>query len=175
MPKPRKTLCNLDAPYTQSLMRLIETQSKATLANWALDYAEWHYLPIYAAHFPLDPRPKAAIAAARDWLAGRLKLPAVKPLILSAHAAAREAEPVPQAQAAARAIAQAASIIHSAAHALGLAFYGAAALAYETYGTRADPGVYEQVAAAECARLEAALRAVAVPDEPHPSKVNWRC
>ena len=54
MSKPRKMLCDLEAPYTQSLMRLIETQSKATLANWALDYAERHYLPIYAAHFPQD-------------------------------------------------------------------------------------------------------------------------
>jgi hypothetical protein len=68
-------------------MRLIETQSKATLANWALDYAERHYLPIYAAHFPQDSRPREALAAARDWLAGRVKLSALKPLILAAHAA----------------------------------------------------------------------------------------
>jgi len=175
MPKPRKTLCNLEAPYTQSLMRLIETQSKVTLANWALDYAELHYLPIYAAHFPQDPRPIAAIKAARDWLEGKLKLPAAKVHILAAHAAAREADEIPQAQAAARAIAQAASTIHTATHALGLAFYGAAALAYETYGTRAEPDVYERVSAEECARLEAALRAVAVPDEPNPARINWNC
>ena len=175
MSKPRKMLCDLEAPYTQSLMRLIETQSKATLANWALDYAERHYLPIYAAHFPQDSRPREALAAARDWLAGRVKLPALKPLILAAHAAAREAEAVPPAQAAARAIAQAASTIHSATHALGIAFYGAAAQAYQTYGTQADPSLYEQVSAEECARLEAALRTVAMPDEPHSAKVNWRC
>ncbi len=102
MSKPRKMLCDLEAPYTQSLMRLIETQSKATLANWALDYAERHYLPIYAAHFPQDLRPREA-PAARDWLAGRVKLPALKPLILAAHAAAREAEAVPPAQAGPRA------------------------------------------------------------------------
>lgn len=175
MPKPRKMLCNLEAPYTQSLMRLIETQSKATLANWALDYAERHYLPIYVAHFPHDSRPVAAIKAARDWLEGKLKLPAAKVQILAAHAAAREAEDLPQAQAAARAIAQAASTIHSATHALGLAFYGAAALAYEIYGTQADPAIYEQVSAEECARLESALRAAAVPDEPNPARVNWHC
>ena len=175
MPKPRKMLCDLNAPYTQSLMRLIETQSKATLANWALDYAERNYLPIYASYFPQDPRPSAAIQAAREWLDGKLKLPAAKVFILAAHAAAREAERVPQAQAAARAIAQAASTIHSATHALGLAFYGAAAKAYETYGTQADAAVYEQVSAEECARLESALRAVAVPDEPNPARVNWHC
>ena len=175
MSKPRKLLYDLEAPYTQSLTRLIETQSKATLANWALDYAERHYLPIYAAHFPLDSRPQAALDAARDWLAGRVKLPAAKSLILAAHATAREAEAIPPAQAAARAIAQAASTIHTATHALGLAYYGAAALAYEIYGTQADPSLYEQVSAEECARLEAALRVVAIPDEPNPARINWRC
>src|SRR5659263_772351 len=100
MAKPRKMLCNLEAEYTQTLMRLIETQSKITLANWALDYAEAHYLPIYLKHYPDDNRTKVAIEAARDWLAGKVKLPAVKPLILAAHEAAREAESIPSAQAA---------------------------------------------------------------------------
>lgn len=40
MPKARKMLSDWEAPYIQSLMKLIETQSKATLAFWAVDYAE---------------------------------------------------------------------------------------------------------------------------------------
>ena len=40
MPKYRKMLNDWQAPYIQSLMRLIETQSKINLANWCLDYAE---------------------------------------------------------------------------------------------------------------------------------------
>lgn len=40
MPKPRKMLSDWKAPYIQSLMKLIETQSKATLTNWAVDYTE---------------------------------------------------------------------------------------------------------------------------------------
>ena len=167
MPKPRKTLCNLDAPYTQSLMRLIETQSKATLANWALDYAEWHYLPIYAAHFPLDPRPKAAIAAARDWLAGRVKLPFVRDIILNqAHAAAREMDKDPAAQAAARAAAQAASSVHAVRHALGALYYGAAALAYDRLGTRAAPAAYQAVFEQLCAEMAQALREAIRPSDP---------
>ncbi len=175
MTKPRKMLCNLEADYTQALMRLIETQSKATLANWALDYAEANYLPIYLKYYPEDSRPKAAIAGAREWLAGKVKLPVVKPLILATHAAAREAEAIPQAQAAARAIGQAASSIHSATHSLGLAFYGATAVAYEGYGTQASPQVYEKVTEEETLRVTEALQAVAVENEPNKAKVKWYC
>ena len=175
MAKPRKMLCNLEAEYTQTLMRLIETQSKITLANWALDYAEAHYLPIYLKHYPDDNRTKVAIEAARDWLAGKVKLPAVKPLILAAHEAAREAEAIPSAQAAARAIGQAASTIHAATHSLGLAFYGAAAVAYESFGTQADPDLYERIIEKECGRITSALRAVAVANELNPAKIKWYC
>jgi hypothetical protein len=38
--KPRKTYDDVNAPSTIALMRLIETQSKATIASWTLDYAE---------------------------------------------------------------------------------------------------------------------------------------
>ena len=56
-----------------------------------------------------------------------------------------------------------------------MAFYGAAAVAYKTYGTQANPGVYEQAALEEFARLEAALNAAAVPDEPNPARLIWHC
>ncbi|MFZ5645380.1 MAG: hypothetical protein ACOY46_17555 [Bacillota bacterium] len=46
MPKARKMLSNWEAPYIQSLMKLIETQSKATLATWAIDYSEQVILQI---------------------------------------------------------------------------------------------------------------------------------
>ena len=46
MPKPRKMLSDWDAPYIQELMRLVETQSKATLAMWAVDYAELVIMPL---------------------------------------------------------------------------------------------------------------------------------
>lgn len=67
----------------QSLMRLIETQSKATIDGWCVSYAEKHFLPIYEKSFPEDARPTAALNAARDWLDGKVKLPAVKKLIWS--------------------------------------------------------------------------------------------
>ena len=123
MPKPRKMLGAADSPYIVSLMRLIETQSKATIAAWCIGYAEAQILPIYAKTFPHDRRPFHALQAARDWMDGKVKLPEVKRIILQeCHAAAREAEDYPAAQAAARTCGQAAACIHTPTHSLGLAF-----------------------------------------------------
>ncbi|MHB8964040.1 MAG: putative immunity protein [Saccharofermentanales bacterium] len=175
MPKPRKMLSDWNAPYIQSLMRLIETQSKTTLANWAVDYAEQAILPLWCRYYPEDARPQNAIDAARGWLSGAIKLPQAKPVILECHAAAREAEGTPVAQAAARTISQCASTIHSARHCIGLALYGALAVAYDRLGTDAPWGQIEQYAAKECGSMEAALRAVAVEGEANPAKISWKC
>lgn len=175
MPKPRKMLNDCDAPYIVSLMRLIETQSKVTIANWCVSYADAHLLPVWEKAFPDDGRPRAALQAARDWLEGRIKLPVAKTVILDAHAAAREAEGNPTAQAAARAIGQAASTIHSATHSLGLPLYGSLAIACDRLGVETPWEELLRVAAEECWKMDAALRAVAVENEPKPAKVNWKC
>lgn len=47
MAKLRKMLGSLEDPNIVSLMSLIETQSKTTLANWAITYAEDNFLKIY--------------------------------------------------------------------------------------------------------------------------------
>lgn len=175
MAKPRKMLSDVNAPYIQSLMRLIETQSKKTIANWCIAYTEEHILPIYEKHYPDDMRPRYALAAARDWLDGKIKLPEAKKLILDCHAAAREAENNPAAQAAARTVGQSAATIHAPTHSLGLALYGAPAIAYDRLGTKEKWEVYEQFAADECGNMESALRAAAVENEPNPAKVKWNC
>lgn len=66
MAKARKMLSDCNAPYIQSLMKLIETQSKSTLAYWAVDYAEQVILPLWCKHYPNDRRPQNALAAARE-------------------------------------------------------------------------------------------------------------
>lgn len=175
MPKVRKMLNDWEAPYIQSLMKLIETQSKATLAHWAVDYSERMLLPLWSKYYPDDLRPQNALTAAREWLSGAIKLPQAKAVILGCHAAAREAEGNPVAQAAARTIGQSASTIHSAQHCIGLAFYGALAVAYDRLGTTAPWGQIEQCAAEECGRMEAALRSIAVENEPNPAKIDWKC
>ena len=176
MAKLRKTLGSADAPYILALMDLISTQSKATIATWCMDYAEEHILPIFEKHCPDDHRPRSAIEAARDWFAGRKKLAEVRNIIVNhCHAAARELDANPAAQAAARACGQASACFHTPTHSLGLAFYGTAAIAYDRVGLDQPPEVYDQIAAQECAAMEAALRAIAVENEPNPARINWHC
>jgi len=174
MPKARKMLSDWNAPYIQSLMKLIETQSKVTLTNWAVDYAEQVILLLWRKHYPNDIRPQSALNAAREWLSGAIKLPQAKSTILECHAAARESEGNPVAQAAARAIGQSASTIHSARHCIGLPLYGAIAVAYDSLGTKATWVQVEQRAAEECERMLDALRAIAVENEPNPAKIDWK-
>ena len=175
MPKARKMLSDWEAPYIQSLMKLIETQSKSTLGNWAVNYAEQIILPLWSKNTPDDMRPQNALNAAREWLAGAIKLPQAKTAILECHAAAREAAENPVAQAAARAIGQCASTIHSARHCIGLALYGAVAVAYDALGTDSPWAQVERCAAGESERMLVALRAVSVKDEPKPAKISWKC
>jgi hypothetical protein len=175
MPKLRKTLCGINEPVIQILMKQIESQSKNTIATWALNYAEANMLPIYEKAYPQDNRLRLAIAAARDWLTGKIKLPIAKPVILECHAAAREAEGIPAAQAAARAVAQCASSIHSAAHSLSLAFYGTTAVAYDTLGLSKTDKEYNDFAVKIAEDMLAALISVSVENEPNPAKINWNC
>jgi len=157
-------------------MKLIETQSKTTLAHWGIDYARLNVLPIYEKAHPGDARCQHALDSADEWLDGKVKLPYVKNIILNeCHAAAREADNAPAAQAAARTCGQAAATIHAPTHSLGLALYGALAIAYDKLGVDADWDALVSYAAQECGKMEAALRAVAVENEPNPAKINWNC
>ena len=72
MPKLRKMLGAADSPYILSLMRLIDTQSKVTIAKWCMDYTEAQILPIFEKHCPGDNRPQKNVPR---WklLLGRLR------------------------------------------------------------------------------------------------------
>lgn len=156
MPKLRKMLGAADSPY---IISLIETRSKVTIAGWCMDYCGKHILPIFEKRCPGDGRPRMALDASRDWFKGKKKLPEVKDIILGeCHAAARDLDGNPAAQAAARACGQTSACFHTPTHSLGLAFYGTAAIAYDRVGLGETPEVYDQIAAEECAKMEAALR-----------------
>jgi hypothetical protein len=169
-------LGDVNAPGAVALRELIDTQSKATICAWCIGYAQSRILPIFERHCSGDERPRGALSAARGYLAGELRFPAVKDAILrGCHAAARELNENPAAQAAARACGQGSAVVHTLSHALGLYFYGAAALAYDRLGTGASDAEYAAVAEEVCADLTAALRAVAIEDEPNPAKIKWGC
>ena len=66
-------------------------------------------------------------------------------------------------------------VIQTPTNALGFVFYGAAAAAYDALGLSAAAADYDTFAAAEFEALAASLRAVSVPDEVRPAKINWNC
>jgi hypothetical protein len=172
--KPRKMLCYSDAPYIESLIRLIETQSKPTIINWCVDYAERYYLPIWEKHFPADRTPHIALETARKWPCGEVKMQDARGIAWDAWNAARAANAPASVEAAAGAIANAVLTCHIATHSIRVAFYGAAAVAYDSAGVIESAKVYDVIAAEECARLESALRAVAVENDPNPVPCKWR-
>lgn len=175
MAKLRKMLGAADSPYILSLMSLIETQSKTTIGDWCVDYAEKYILNIYEKAFPEDDRLRLAVEAYRSYRKGELKLPELKKAVALTVQAAKEAEKNPAAQAAARTIGQAIGAVYTPTHSLGLAFYGAAAIAYDRVGLEERPEVYDQIAAQECAKMEEALRACMVENEENPVKIIWYC
>lgn len=175
MAKVRKMLGKADSPYIVSLMRLIETQSKNTIVKWCNEYAREHILPIYEKDYPHDSRLKNALNASNEWLEGNMKLIEAKKIIKEAQIAAREADENPAAQAAARAIGATTTTINTVTSSLGLAFYGAAAIAYSSIGVNEKVEVYDKIAARECKNMEEALRKVAIIDELNPAKINWNC
>jgi hypothetical protein len=177
MPKKlRKMLGDVNAPSAIALRNLIDTQSKDTIRKWCLDYAEKKILPIFEKHCPGDGRPRNAVNAAREYLDGKVKFPAVKNIILNeCHAAARELDANPTAQAAARAVGQGSAVVHTLTHSLGLFFYAAAAVAYDRVGLGASDEDYADIAEEVCLDYTDALRAVAVENEPNPAKLKWNC
>jgi hypothetical protein len=175
MPKYRKMLTDWNAPYIQRLVRVMETQSKQTVANWVCDYAEEIMVPIWVKSYPKDNRPQLALDYAKKWLNKEVKLPEVKKIILECHQAAKENDANPAAQAAARAIGQSASTIHAVTHAVGLALYGALAVAYDELGFSASWEDLEKQAAIACDKMTVSLKKVAVNNEPNPAKYNWSC
>ena len=177
MPKKlRKMLGDVYSPSCVALRELIDTQNKDIIREWCLGYATEKLLPIFEKHCPGDDRPRNAVNAARDYLDGKVKFPVVKNTILNeCHAAARELDYNPVAQAAARAVGQGSAVVHTLTHSLGLFFYAAAAVAYDRVGIDATDDVYADIAEEVCLDYTNALRAVAKQDEPNPAKLKWNC
>lgn len=159
--KFRKMLGDKNAPCTRLLLQLIEAQDKPIICKWCLDYAEAQFLPIFESRCHGDCHPRNALNAARDYLGGKLKFAEVKSTIWYDGACAASDDPV--AQAAERAIGQAASVVRypSKWHALAVYFYGAAAIAYERIGLNERTETYNAIAEKVCADMTAALQATA--------------
>lgn len=175
MAKLRKMLGEIDSQECKDLMALIETQSKQTLAGWAINYACENYLEIYEHECPEDGRLKSILDICFEYLEGSRKLNETKPFLKEARQIASGAEGHPVAQAAARAIATACSVVQTPTSALGFLFYGAAAAAYSESGLDQTADVYDRLATAELQKALASLQKAAVPDEQKPAKIKWGC
>lgn len=160
--KPRKMPGDRNAPYTRSLLRLIEARDKPAVCKWCLDYAETRFLPIFEKRCHDDCRPRNALKAARDYLDGRSKFAEVKNAIW--YDGGCSAGDDPAARAAEQAVGQAASVVRypSKWHALAVYFYGAAAIAYDRLGLNERTEVYDAIAEEVCADMMAALQATEV-------------
>jgi len=175
MPKLRKMLNDVNADYIQSFMRLIETQSKETIAKWCISYVEANLLPLWVQEFPKDTRPVVTLAVMHDYLNGKIKLLDAKKQISECRAAAREADGNHIAQGAARTIDAAASTIHNPTGSISIAFYGALTIAYAKKGLYAPWEELEKTAIEECLKMQESFANVAIVDEPNPAKINWNC
>ena len=175
MAKLRKMLGRADSPYIVALMRLIESQSNATIADWGVRFVEENMVPIYEKAYPQDSILREALAVFQRFRGGDVRLPALKKAVAQVNMAAKAAEAEPAAQAAAKAVSQAIASLYTPTHSLGMAFYGAAAVAYDRVGLEETQETYEAIAAQECENMRLALLTVAIPDEKNPAKINWHC
>lgn len=175
MAKLRRMLGSIDSKECVSLMRLIETQSKKTLAVWAISYAKENFLPIYQAERPGDLRLQNALGVTLAYINGEIQAKEAALAHKSAGETAREAAGSPVAQAAARAVATACATYKTPTNALGFLFYGAAAAAYSKAGLEAGQEEYDALATASLKKALDALREAAVADEAEPVQIDWHC
>ena len=157
--KFRKMLGKRNIAGTQSLLELIESKNKIALCRWCLDYAQSHFLPSFERLHPFDPRMREILEAGRSYLAKEIPYSEVKNIIWYEGDYMSAQEPV--ALAYERAIGQAASLVRypSKWHALGVYYYGAAAVAYDRAGLEAAEEVYDKIAEEVCLDMIDSLKA----------------
>ena len=127
MIRMKKLMFTRESECVQPIRELICMQNHRTLVLWCLDCAP-RYATMYKNAFPTDGRLDTLLKVTESWSRGEIKMPTAKKYILDAHRAATEAEGFPSAQAAARAVAHAASSIHVETHAIGMVLYGLTAV-----------------------------------------------
>lgn len=139
------------------------------LARWAATCAE-HVLPLFEAVAPDDPRPREAIAAARCWTHGQMRMMASRALGGHAMGAARPLVGAPRF--AAYAAGQAGAVPHVADHALGAAAYAIRAAVAAAPGEGAD-AVRLAERDWQRAQVPQELSDLVLEDQAHRSHLCW--
>jgi hypothetical protein len=139
------------------------------LALWAADCAE-HVLALFEDERPGDPRPRDAIAAAREWVRGEMRMMQARAAGGHAMGAARDLEGAPRF--AAYAAGQAGAVAHVAAHELG-----AAAYAIKAARCAAPAGQEELAGRSECRwqrdQLPGEIRDLVLDDQRVRNELCW--
>jgi hypothetical protein len=139
------------------------------LALWAAACAE-HVLYLFELARPSDPRPRQAIAQARAWVRGEIKMSQSREAAGHANGAARDLAGAPRY--AAYAAGQAAAVAHVAAHDLG-----AAAYAIKAARAAAPKGEDESARRLECQwqrdKLPDAIRELVLDDQRLRNDICW--
>lgn len=119
--RKNQILFSKESPILQELSFFIAEEDRRALVLWALELAQ-EDAKILQKQYPEEQRPQQAVAAARQWASGKIKMPQAKPAILSCHALARELTS-PEDISLCHAIGQGCSVVHTPRHALGLPIY----------------------------------------------------
>ena len=139
------------------------------LALWAATCAE-HVLHFFESAQPIDLRPRHAIAQARAWVRGEIRMSQAREAAGHANGAARDLRGA--ARHAAYAAAQAAAVAHVAAHELG-----AAAYAIKAARAAAPAGEGESTGRLECRwqrdQLPDAIRDLVLDDQRLRNDICW--
>ena len=171
MVRLKKMLGDINSKECQDLMRLIETQSKETLANWAIDYAYEKYFPIYSINDNTDELIKICKEAIND----KSKLPEAKSAIKQMRQNAKELTNEPVNLATIKAISTACATIQTPSNAFGFLLYGSAAITYFKLGLKDSQENYDNLASNELKEALASLQKRAILNESKPVKIKWNC
>lgn len=116
-----RILFTRDSPCLAGLSSLLLDADRRAIVLWALDLAD-ESASVLRTRYTDETRPGDAVSAARDWSAGRIRMPEARRKILACHAAAGDV--VDEADIAAfHAVGQACGTVHTTGHAIGYPIY----------------------------------------------------
>ncbi len=129
--KGNKILFGKDSTLLFELNNLLELQSHKTVVLWALHLAT-ETIKELSTKYPHYTQPKEALAYAKLWASGQIKMREAQRKILDCHAMAKLLTDKADV-ALCHAVGQACAVVHTAKHALGLSMYQLTAIVYR-YG-----------------------------------------
>lgn len=172
--KLRKMLGDIHSESYKELMKIMETQSKQTLAQWAIHYSRENYYPIFLKYQSISIQLEKCLIDCLSVSKGNLNDKEIKDKLKEARKYFKDIHH-PIEEAALRAIITACGTIQTPTNALGFLFYGCATKAYDVAEIENNQAVYDELAEKELQNALKSLRIVAIDNEENPVKIKWNC